>query len=183
MLELETKLAAMKVKIDAMKPSDWLQAMIDGLRQAKSDPHWRVDMASYGYWTHGDDPKVSEMCFGCAATATFMLMLDTPYMAVIEEHGESSSGSRPYSDLVMDAIDYNSEVDLARTEIAIDHARNGILAPLFRLCNLDPNRTPEMIAIPKDCGWNNRFHMQNNNWETEIPKVETVIAEMKLAGY
>lgn len=183
MLELETKLAAMKVKADAMKPSDWLQAMIDGLRQAKSDPHWRVDMASYGYWNYGDDRETPEMCFGCAATATFMLMLDTPYMAVVKEHGKSGASNRSYVDLVMDAVDRNSEVDLAKTEIAIDHARNGMLAPLFRLCNLDPNSTPEMIAIPKDGGWNNRFAMQNDNWETEIPKVELVIAEMKLAGY
>jgi hypothetical protein len=181
MLELETKLAAMKVKIDAMKPSDWLQAMIDGLRQAKSDPHWKVDMKSYGYWESGGQLKTPEMCFGCAATATFMLMLDTPYMALVREHGKSVSDSSSYADLISIAVDYNQPVDLGRIEVVIDRARSGMLNPLFRLCGHLPLNIPEMNCSID--GWNNRWSMCNYNWEDEISKVESVIAEMKLAGY
>jgi hypothetical protein len=183
MLELETKLAAMKAKVDTMKPSDWLQAMIDGLRQAKADPYYKVDMKSFGHWQSGGQLKVPEMCFGCAATATFMFLLETPYMAVVKEYGASASDSSSYADLVMNAVDYNSEVDLARIETVIDHARNGMLNPLFRLCFIQPMDVPKLNSSTVFGGWNNRFMMTNIDWETEIPKVETVIAEMKLEGY
>ena len=175
MLELETKLAEMTDKIKTMQPSDWLQAMIDGLRQAKSDPYWQVDMNSYGYWDTSEVDEVPYKCFGCAATATLMMMLDTPYMAIAQEHQKSASSIKAYSDLVLDvldAIDYDLEINLSMIEIAIDRARNGMLTPLCNLCGLN-----------SDVTWGNRFRMTSDNWETEIPKIESVIAEMKLKGY
>jgi hypothetical protein len=183
MLELGTKLAAMKAKVDTMKPSDWLQAMIDGLRQAKADPYYKVDMKSYGHWTSGGELKNPEMCFGCAATATLMLMIDTPYMALVKDYGQSVSDSSSYVDLLLYAVDYNSEIDLARTETAIDYARNGTLNPLFRLCSIPPMNVLQLNNSATAGGWNNRFLMTNKNWEAEIPKVEELITEMKTAGY
>lgn len=183
MSELEAKLEAMKVKIKTMQPSDWLQAMIDGLKQAKADPNWQVDMASFGYWRNLGQLKLPEMCFGCAATATFMSMLETPYMLLIRQHGQSSDGSQSYADLVAIAIDYNQPVDLGRIEVVIDHARNGMLNPLFRLCGHLPLSMEELTCTADDGNWNNRWSMCNHNWEDEISKVEAVITEMKLKGY
>jgi hypothetical protein len=183
MLELETKLAAMKVKAATMKPSDWLQAMVDGLRQAKSDPYWKVDMKSFGHWTSGGELKVPEMCFGCAATATLMLMLDTSYMALAREYSKSVSDSSSYVDLVSYAVDYNSEIDLAKIEVVIDHARNGMLNPLFRLCGFNVMKIQELNSSTVFGGWNNRFMLTTSDWERQIPLVEKLIAEMKLAGY
>lgn len=183
MSELEAKLEAMKARVKTMQPSDWLQAMIDGLKEAKADPNWQIDMGSYGYWSQVGQLKVPEMCFGCAATATFMSMLETPYMLLVRRHGQSADGSQSYADLVAIATDHNQPVDLGRIEVVIDHARNGMLNPLFRLCGHLPLSIEELSCSAMAGSWNNRWGMTNSNWEDEIPKVKAVITEMKLKGY
>jgi len=140
------------------KPSDALQAMVDGLREYSARSDFRIDMDTFGM-VHND------VCFGCAATcaiqkATGKYLLDLKYNR-------------------LDGLWYNikaeffavSKSELVAFENAINAARLGDVSSLLAY-----------YGIIDNCIFDSRFKLLSDNWEQQLMAVVQVIAELRAVG-
>ena len=135
------------------KPSNALQAMINGLRETEARPDFVVSMGTFGTEREG-------LCFGCAATCAIQKISGHNF-APNEIFG-SQRKARALNML---------EEDVSRFEEAMNEARMGDLSPLFAYCDVSPNR-----RIVSD------WHMSDCDWRGCIPLVEQAIAELREMG-
>lgn len=146
------------IKELAPKPSDALQAMVDGLLAQSKREDFKIEMESYGEINdHGT------ICFGCAATCAIqqIAMKNLPIRYEIERR----SFRAEYLEL--------GYRELAFFERAINFARIGDLFFIFQFYNLEK----EFDNI-----FNGSYFLDNDNWKDELPKVEKLIAELKSKG-
>lgn len=142
------------------KPSNALQAMMDGLKTLPEKGRCEVDMTTYGETGDG------KICYGCAATYTLHKLADKTFdfdTLKIYETGNSEEYSR-YLDF--------EENEMIIFESAIDSARKGDLAPLFSFCRADADSTP----------YSKQFEMTTENYISELSSVEYIIKELKKNG-
>jgi hypothetical protein len=136
------------------KPSEALQAMVDGLIEQAQRSDFQIDMNTYGEYNNDDD-----ICCGCAATCTVQKLLNKN---LTKENINS---------------DYHSEFygieDIKEFENVMDDARVGSLITLFDYFNL-------LDKFEND--FDKRFCLRTDNWEKQIPKVKELIKELRDKG-
>ena len=161
--------------IASLKASDVLQAMVTGLLKSKNDPNFVLKMRTYGYVESG-------FCYGCAATLT-----------LVEMFGEGQSVSELMFDYVKahayrqnfvyahlsDVIPLESSsgqdslpIDLKKIESLVDSVRLGDVSFLIKFLTGIDNES-----------FDDRWLLNDGNWEKCIPEIEATIAEMIAAGY
>jgi hypothetical protein len=132
------------------KPSVALQAMVNGLQAQSNRDDFRIRMSTYGAYGGG-------ICYGCAATCALQELaqvnFDFPAISSLKKRAAACSFSYEETD---------------KFEAAIDNARLGELAGLFRFCE-----------IPYMGGFDFWFCLEDYSWVEELGKVEKAIAEMK----
>lgn len=114
------------------KPSEALQAMIDGLLEQSKRKDFTIWMGSFGY-------VKEDMCYGCAATCAVQKIFNKNF----EVH---SITSRSF----LFGISF---CDLKFFEIAIDAARNGRLSSLFSYFHKDFSDRWENKWMLQDHNW------------------------------
>jgi hypothetical protein len=172
-----------------LKPSDVLQAMVNGLLKTKSDPLFEVDMGTFGM-------VKQEICYGCGASVALAEMFGTgqsasELMRNLVALGETppidplglSSGpyfSTPLSDCIDLKPSYREKLesigtDLYKLERVVNNVRLGDVTLLICLLL---NKTDESFD-----DFDDRWSLGTDNWEKQLPEVEKTIAEMREAGY
>ena len=136
------------------KPSQALQAGVDGLRAQDARPGFCVSMSTYGV-------EINGICFGCLATCA------------LQQLAEKNLGP---GDILgtwwrAKALGFEQE-DVNRFEIVMDLAREGDLRGLFRFFGLPPEEVPA-------CEW----RLLQANWREQLPAVEKTIEELRQNGY
>ena len=153
--------------LENLKASIVLKAMVTGLLKSKADPNFTVEMDSFGY-------VQDKLCYGCAATVT-----------LVEMFGERRSASELMLGYVkpetyrfeiipafLSNILPNTQDSLFMLEIAVDSARLGDVSSLIELLTGEGNTS-----------FDDRWALEDGNWEKCIPEIEATIAEMIAAGY
>jgi hypothetical protein len=135
------------------KPSEALQAMMDGLLEQAQRSDFKIDMLTYGKYDENN------ICYGCAATCTVQKLLN--------------------KNLDKENIDWDlhSEFfgikDIIEFERVMDWARVGDLRDLFYYFNL-------LDKFEND--FDDMFGLETDNWKRELPKVKELIKELKEKG-
>ncbi len=143
------------------KPSEFLQAMVDGLRAAAETPKQDICMKTFG---HVDQEGV---CYGCAATWALQNLAGKTLTAEqVELLG--STHELPTKDFY--GVSGRRIYDF---ETAIDWARKGEIGELADFCH---------IARKTLAPWLTRWWLTTMNWRDELPAVEAAIAEMRAEG-
>lgn len=128
-----------KIKDIISKPSQALQAMIDGLRNQDSRTFFEVDMLTYG-------TSRGQTCFGCAATCAIQQITQVNLTP-------QNICKRTDAFLV-------DEKDMYSFEYAIDTARQGSLGVLFRYFGLKcPEKYLETGWYLFNESWRNKLHL------------------------
>jgi hypothetical protein len=145
-------------------PSEFLQAMVDGLRAANADPQQQISMSSYGTVGFGG------VCFGCAATWTLQ-ELEQRLLTVDEIKAlgflTTVSTKRTFQ------VSEEQADRIVRFEFSMDSARSGRLGNLAYFCD---------IPFGELSPWEDQWSLKTENWKEVIPTVERAIAEMQSAG-
>ena len=158
-----------------LKTSTVLQAMVTGLLKSKDDPNFVVKMSTFGH-------VKEQLCYGCCAT-----------LALAEMFGEGLSASelmlghfRTQSDQSDSIEAYLSDVlqlepssgqdplsiDLEDLESLVDSVRLGDVSFLIKFLTGIDNES-----------FDDRWLLEDEDWEEQLPVVESTIAEMIAAGY
>lgn len=136
------------------KPSEALKAMVDGLINQSKRKDFKIDMKYFGRGVKG-------VCFGCAATCAIQQITGRKFTAT--NVGDEDFEKR---EKVM-------KVDYCVFEDCINLARKGIMYDLFNFFQLGSYFIHS---------YNSRFNLENDNLESQLPKVEKLIAELKAKG-
>ena len=158
-----------------LKASIVLQAMVTGLLKSKDDPDFVVKMETFG--------KVkNNLCYGCCATLTLVQMFGKGQSAseimlgyVNNQTDQPNSGYAHLADVVElePSSGYNSlRIKLLYLESAVEMARRGDVSSLIKFLTGESNKS-----------FNDRWCLDNENWEEQLPVVNETIAEMIAAGY
>ena len=141
------------------KPSEFLQAMIDGLASIESDQ--RIAMDTYGAVDEGD-----QICYGCAATWTLQKLAGRKLTMDEVAAGGSSYGRDGLNERAPRICSFES---------AINQARQGALEPLARFCGL---------AAGTLDGWDDRWDLQGNSPpdKYDAERIREAIREMDERG-
>lgn len=148
-----------KIKDIISKPSEALQAMVDGLLEQNARPDFRIDMNTFGSFS-----EMKHVCYGCAATCAVQKLIGVNFNK---------------ENINLRGLAVNIEhVDLSAFEWRIDMARMGLLRLLFLYFGFDDNIL--------DIGSNLTtalFCLENHNWRQELPKVTAHIKLLQEEGY
>jgi hypothetical protein len=117
---------------DTYKPSELLQAMVDGLMRHKDLPDFKVDMETFG---RAED----DICYGCAATCALSELMGTTHPEAVrgfkDEYEQPWMTGLSYVTSYRTMEKYSGTYDRAelidRIETAIDSARRGNTDPLL----------------------------------------------------
>lgn len=141
------------------KPSQALEAMVDGLLASKDNPNFRAEMDTYGdVHEQADGP----LCFGCAATCTLQQLAGARFTP------DSIRRIRSRAEVV-GVLAFR----LGSFEHAMNRARQGKMYALLKFFDhYDPSVTT----------WDDEFCLETDGWEVQLPAVRAVIKEMKEAG-
>lgn len=139
-------------------PSEFLQAMVDGLEAADKNPKQRVSMGTYGRVTPDD------VCVGCAATWALQNLIGRE----LEADEVRALGAWATSDLFEEDTER-----INRFEFAMERARNGDLSELARFCC-----QPFSQLTPRQSRW----VLDTRDWDCGLPTVRVAIEEMQAAG-
>ena len=143
------------------KISTALQAMIDGLKFQSQRKDFRVDMSTFGGFSNSGD-KGSLVCFGCAATCTIQQLLEINFTD--SQIGSLSGRSRQ---TIRDSD------DLDRFEEAIDMVGRG---DLFYIFDYMGDRDSHELSD------DNRWILNTDNWQEQMPLVQDFVDTLKLKG-
>lgn len=160
------------------RPSQALQAMIDGLQGREKNQH--VDMASFGYRLEGH-----HTCYGCAATWTLQQLRGEPlpgeYFTAFDEDcvalRDASLDTQERSH-VLKQRDYEVE----SFEIAMDHARQGLLKTLFEFFGLSKSDVKSFNDYCHSNGVRVR-RLINESWEDCLPDYVELVKHLEKQGY
>lgn len=156
------------IKELAPKPSDAIQAMLDGL-QALSGDGFRVNMNTYGEVRNslvGSSPPV---CFGCAATfAAHWLAGKEPNASLLR----SREGRAMHLGFLY--------TDLEQFERAIDAFRYGRIWPLLSFYGVyDAMINTAGLALTIAQPW----YLTNSDWLSQLPAIEAYRARLVELGF
>lgn len=139
-------------------PSEAVQLMIDGLREQSKRPDFKIKMNTYGCF-NGD------ICFGCAATCALQKMtgINFTWDNILTTPARSEAVSIP-------------QIEVNDFEVAIDWLRLGqvyyFAGEICKLLELDGD-----FPDPED-DWS----LTDENWESELPKVEAYVKLLQSHG-
>ena len=150
------------------KPSDAIQGMVDGLLTMENNPHFEINMTSFGEWAMEDGVRIKpeqicptdRICFGCAATATV------------------------YGAFHLDPqkVDPRDVYDvLEEFEKAIDILRLGITNRLLNWYNV-PTNLIHKVNVQR-LTLNLHWEMDTDTWKEHIPtllRFKTILLELEL---
>lgn len=142
------------------KPSNAVQAMIDGLWAMNKEPDIKINM-SYFYNKRGDGP-----CMVCAATATAMQVTQTPVgnlLACVAEHEDMPEVCPPW-DTMAEAMRISGD-ELAEFELMVNSLRLGYTCDLLEYFDVPK----EHAAYAVEYG----FMLDTRNWFAQMPRVES----------
>ncbi len=140
------------------KPSEAIQAMIDGLEASKKWKNFELNMGTFG-----EAGKSMDLCFGCAATCTvFNMVGKIPVVGAIEQTKIRSKFLN---------IDYD---DLNTFESAIDDVRRGDFRELFEYFGIH-YKYARMFST--------RITLFEDTWEENIHHFKASIIKLKEEGY
>ncbi len=144
------------MKISIKKPSEALQAMLNGL----DDPgNLQVSMDTfYGYLRR--EPAGGGICFGCAATCTLQYLADKKLPAC-SDLKEDSYRAKFFGLRLKHFTEF---------EYAIDQARLGYLEPLFSFCECGNKWREDHDGL---------FALRLHTWREDIPKVKRFIKTLQ----
>ena len=150
-----------KQKVQSMKFSDIMQAMIDGLKKE----HVKVNLETFG-------DAVNGVCYGCAATNIFCEISGKVFTP--ENISPLDNRHRFISESDLD------DEFVFMFEDAIDDLRN--------TCIRYYNSTAIYMGFaPAPNAFESRLYelpaLQNHNWRYELPKYQEVCDEIKKAGF
>lgn len=143
-----------KIKDILPKPSDAIQAMIDGLEEQSKRPDFEVNMSFFGLHD-------KEMCFGCAATCAAQKAFGRNLSF---ENIEGTDSRAAFFETDIEEYD--------AFESAIDDFRSGKAFPLFKFYGIDP---PNSLLSPP-------FYLGSATWRREIVSVESYLEKVKALG-
>jgi len=180
----------MKIKVEteaglnlaAVKPSEWVQYMCDGLEQQSERGGFSVDMTLF--WMY--DPN-EEMCFGCAATCALQEALGVDFQSDFRRpHRHNSRTWSPFNKEV-DAMAYK------RVEEAIDWLRIGTFVWFIQVMSeLNGFDTDEFTAKAKHdavlrralgYGSSGLPSLLTCNWKEQLPHYRELIEPLRRIGY
>ena len=141
------------IKELAPKPSDAIQAMIDGLKNYNSKPGFNIDMGTYGRAVKG-------ICFGCAATCTIQQIAGED----IPENNIHSLKDHAY------ALDFDIR-EVIDFEFAIDSFRSNDVSPLFYFYGKE-----NPIGLYTD------WFLDTDNFMEQLPLVQEYCDQLKQMG-
>ena len=143
----------MKPFFGKTKPSEFLQAMLDGLNNLY--PNQRVRMSTYG-------TVEGETCYGCAATYALQNLVGRP----LSPYEISEVAAHKFH------TEYASSVRVLQFEVAINMARLGRFKSLLEFCEL-----PHASATAQR--WNDRWQLAVAPSVEQQECIEAVIREMQ----
>ena len=159
---------------DTYKPSELLQVMVDGLIRHKDLPDFKVDMGTFGH-------KHEDIYYGCATACALSELMGTTYPDALRRYpgsygfGWDTGLSYRAMEQCLTATCERRAKLIDKIETAIDCARCGNTLGLWEF--------GYTAGLEIRIGFLGRFHLENDNWETEIPKVIEVIRELQALGY
>lgn len=183
--------------ITTWNPSDYLEAMIIGLRKLSDHPDFAFRMTTFGEVEVVDGRRV---CFGCAATAAIGEIAgklypdviasiepdDLEYFRLGEDNGWAELAALGGTKTGLDGVDWGqSKIHwvVGRLEVAFDDARQGSLGGLFNFCQeCYPEGTIRKMSFNDRVRWNGRWHLSSMDWADEIHLIESTIVEMRAVG-
>lgn len=157
------------------KPSEFLQAMVDGLRATMGSRDMYVEMETFGSVINDPDDNNRAVCAGCAATWTLHHLAGKKEPDVDAFHHRLMHAMYPHG--------YLSEprTRIIEFERAMDNARRGTLSTassmdyhLENFCELPPRTLRKYNEL-----WDIEAY---EDLEEELPKVESVIAALQEDG-
>jgi hypothetical protein len=146
-----------------LKPSTVLEAMINGLLKSKTDPLFTIDMDSYGHIEDG-------ICYGCVASVALADMFGAGQSASELMFAYSLRRAARYTNL-SNIIEFSTPMDLEELEMAVDSARKGEVSKLIQFLTGEVNRSFDRF-----------WHLENHNWEQQLPKIRLMITRMVAVG-
>ena len=165
-----------------LKASTVLQAMVTGLLKSKDNSNFVLKMRTFGY-------VENKLCYGCCATLALAEMFGKGRSAseMMLGYAENQPDWPKYvyaylSDVIkLEPLDVQdpSPIDILEhlnqlkyLERAVDLARQGEVSRLIGLLIGELNES-----------FNDRWDLEDEDWEEQLPVVESTIAEMIAAGY
>jgi hypothetical protein len=143
-----------KIKDVITKPSEALQAMVDGLLEQSQRSDFKIDMNIFGKYDSYDN-----ICYGCAATCTVQKLLN-------------KNLTKENINMNLHSEFYGIE-DICKFESVMNDARGGYLERLFEYFDLSDKFEDD---------FDNRFWLETDNWQEELPEVNELIKELKEKG-
>jgi len=151
-----------KIKDLAPKPSDALQAMVDGLKAQSKRDDFEIDMRTFGM-------KGMTICFGCAATCAIQ------QLAGIDFTMKTGISCEMYR-----AETLNLEIgEMSRFESVIDNARCGNLSNLLRFYYGDEWK--EETKLPSELV-HHGVQLRTDDWRNKIHLFDDIIFQLKMRG-
>lgn len=145
----------------APRPSDAVQAMIDGLKEQATREDFAVDMGTFA----GRNP---EQCFGCAATC--FLQKVSGINITVENAGVNCNMANSFTKRA--AIYGFDEDEVHRFELVLDRLRSGEPYSLLSLYGIDQFRWPE-FKLP---------YLNTENWRKKIQYYQRYVEILKKKG-
>ena len=142
-------------KIKSAKPSEIIQAMVDGLQKE----HVKVDMKTFGEIRGG-------ICFGCAATN-----------CIIEISGVSPETAATGFSKIAFEIGEGDDMSVSRFECAIDDLRiNDLVSYNHRMRRFEAQEIPSELfqELPE---------LTTGNWKRELYKYQEYANFLQSKGY
>ena len=155
---METTKEVRRIKDVAPKPSDAIQAMIDGLKRQSRRKLFRIEMSDYG---DVEEVNGKVICYGCAATCALQQLGDHNF-----KPGEIYSHLKRAHAIGFDAV----EVD--RFEWSINGLRLGDYLDLFGFYSGFEEIAPdEELPI-----------LYSSNWRDGIPAYQAYADKLRALG-
>lgn len=169
-------------------PSAMLEYMLQGLKRYSKYKNFEINMETYGERGVLSNKmaknlgKNKEVCFGCAATCTWLEMTKLRPSKKLFVHREAESEVfklQPYRKKVSGLLNI-TEAEFKDLEFALDQARCGDFEELLatRLPREEVNRLCDYLEENGYCD----FEMDSDDWEEYVPDMEKVIEYLKSQG-
>jgi hypothetical protein len=142
------------IKDIAPKPSDAIQAMIDGLLEQSERNDFKIDMGSFGGFKKG-------VCCGCAAVCCVQKLAGVDFK---DEYSITLAGQSELSGF--------DSSDLDDFENAVDFLRMGYLLPFFAYWQMVP---PDMFLVDE-------WYLHDEDWREQLPLIQNYCDKLKAAG-
>lgn len=136
------------------KPSDAIQAMIDGLLEQSERKDFKIDMDSFGDFEKG-------ICYGCAAVCCVQKLANVNFK---DAYSITLAGQA-------EATGFDSS-DLDDFENAVDFLRMGCLLPFFAYWKVV---VPDMFLVDE-------WHLHDDDWREQLPLIQDYCDKLKSAG-